>query len=63
MTEYQVMLSNGYESDTFNVDSLEKAEMLYNMAVDSRRFCYVCIYKNKSFAYVVKDWGEEFDEP
>ena len=59
---YRVFVSNGDDYYEFYEEYEEKAELLFDMAVKSKFFCYVELSVVEDRAFVKKEWAEEDDE-
>ena len=58
---YRVMVSNGYENDCFYTEYKSQADLLFNMAVDSKMFSYVELAEVREECYIKREWAEEDD--
>ena len=56
---YKVFCSTEYDHEYFRFDSKDQAVKLYNMAIDSHWFEYVCLYEIEEKERIVKDWSED----
>lgn len=55
---YKVYCSTDFDNESFYCDRKEQAEKLYNIAIDSNWFEYVCLYEIEEKNRVLKDWCE-----
>ena len=55
---YRIMVSNGYENDCFYTEYKSQADLLFNMAVDSKMFSYVELSEAEAEYRLMRDWSD-----
>lgn len=58
---YKVLVSNGYDVDSFYTENKSQADLLFNMAVESKMFGYVGLYEAKEESFIKREWAEGDD--
>ena len=58
---YKVFCSNGYEGDSFYIEDKSKANLLFNMAVDSKMFEYVSLEEVIDEGFLQREWSADGD--
>lgn len=60
--KYRVLVSiNGYEADRFYTEDKPQADLLFNMAVESKMFSYVELAEAQEEYIPKRDWEEGVD--
>ena len=56
---YKVCVSTKYDHEEFCCEREEQAVMLYNMAITSQWFDYVCLYEVNEETLCVREWSPD----
>jgi hypothetical protein len=59
--QYKILVSDDYLVDSFYVENKAQAELLFNMAVESKMFTYVQLTEIREESSVKKEWAEGDD--
>ena len=56
---YRVFVSDEWENNSFYVENRQQAELLFNMAVNSKMFSYVELAEIKENLITKREWVDE----